>query len=179
MRAIRPAAALLMTAAAVTLSASAASAADAPKDQRKAAGGTYLVTPSTVAAGGRVQLTAPGCSATATASSGIFDTVTIPPGGAATATVDWDAKKGAMYTVSFTCPGGTSGTAEVTVAGGSAAPTTSSTSVPATPRGVRGGLGGSVGVMDAGELAAGTALVVAAATGVVYVMRRRTEGRQH
>ncbi|WP_175409663.1 hypothetical protein [Streptomyces sp. TRM64462] len=174
MRAIGAASAALLGAAALALTAPTAAAVD-----------SFVITPSTVAPGGRVTLSAPGCSGTAMASSGVFDTVTIPAGGSAVATVDWDARRGAVYTVSFTCAGGAPGTAQLTIA---RAPTTSSTAVPtvtrtatviATPSGVRGGLGGSVGGWNAGELVAGTALVVAAATGVVYVMRRRAENRRH
>lgn len=175
MRTIRTTGAALLGCAALALTAPAASAADG-----------YAVTPSTIAAGGKVTLSAPGCTTQATASSGIFDTATVPAGGSAMVTVDWDAKPGAMYSVSFDCAG-TKGTAQLTIAGGSTAPTTSSTAIApvtrspasASPRGVRGGLGGSIGGMDAGELAAGTALVVVAATGVVFAVRRRSEGRQH
>ncbi|MFI6638439.1 hypothetical protein [Streptomyces sp. NPDC050504] len=175
MRTIRTTGAALLGCAALALTAPAATAADGA-----------VVTPSTIAAGGKVTLSAPGCAVDATASSGIFDTATVPAGGSAVVTVDWDAKPGAAYAVAFDCSG-TKSTAQLTVAGGSSAPTTSSTAVaPATrspasasPLAVRGGLGGSVGGMDAGELAAGTALVVAAATGVVFAVRRRNEGRQH
>ncbi|MEK8145995.1 hypothetical protein NKH18_46790 [Streptomyces sp. M10(2022)] len=47
------------------------------------------------------------------------------------------------------------------------------------PSGVLGGLGGSAGTMDSTEIAAGTALVVAATTGTVFAMRRRRSSRQH
>lgn len=54
-----------------------------------------------------------------------------------------------------------------------AAPTSSA---PA-PAGVQGGLGGSVGSLDRGELAAGAALVLAAAGGTVFFVRRRGADR--
>ncbi|MFG3497586.1 hypothetical protein [Streptomyces sp. NPDC047928] len=176
MRAIGAASAALLGAAALALTAPTASAVP-----------SYAVNPSTVAPGGKVTLTAPECAGTAMASSGVFDTVTIPAGGSATATVDWDAKRGAVYTVSFTCAGGAPGTAQLTIA---TAPTISTTAVPTVTRtatvvapptqGVRGGVGGSVGDdWHAGQIAAGTALVVAAATGVVYVVRRRADQRRH
>lgn len=175
MRAIGAASAALLGAAALALTAPNAAAQD------------FVITPTTVAPGGQVMLTAPGCAGTALASSGVFDTVTIPAGGSATAVVDRDARRGASFTVSFTCAGGAPGTAQLTIA---RAPTTSSTAVPTvtrtatviatpTPSGVRGGLGGSVGGWNAGELVAGTALVVAAATGTIYLVRRRAENRRH
>ncbi|MEU2185239.1 hypothetical protein, partial [Streptomyces thermolilacinus] len=172
MRAIGAASAALFGAAALALTAPPAAAVD-----------PFAVSPSTVNPGGRVTLSAPGCSGTAMASSGIFDTVTIPAGGSAMATVDWDARRGAVYTVSFTCAGGSPGTAQLAIASA----TTSSTSVPTvtrtatvttTPSGVRGGLGGSVGTWDAGEIAAGGALVAAATAGTVFVVRRRTASRR-
>ncbi|KUH36837.1 MULTISPECIES: hypothetical protein [Streptomyces] len=173
MRAIGAASAALLGAAALALTAPPAAAVD-----------PYVVSPSTVNPGGRVVLSAPGCAGTAIASSGIFDAVSIPAGGSATATVDWDARRGAAYTVSFTCAGGAPGTARLRVAAGTtsstAAPTVTRTAtVTPAPSGVRGGLGGSVGGWNAGELAAGTGLVVAAATGVVYALRRRAESRRH
>ncbi|WP_406864473.1 hypothetical protein ABZO31_30110 [Streptomyces sp. HUAS MG47] len=184
MRAIRAASTALLGAAALALTAPAAVAADgapAPNTgQRRVAKapGDFVISPSTVAPGGRITLRAPGCASTATASSGIFDTVTIPPGSSATATVDWDARRGAVYTVAFNCTGGITDTVDLTIQGATTAPTTSST-ILTPPRGVRGGLGGSVDGTDAVALAVGGGLVLAAAAGVVFVVRRRTAGRQH
>ncbi|MFC8920906.1 hypothetical protein E2C00_19455 [Streptomyces sp. WAC05374] len=186
MRAIGAASAALLGAAALALTAPAPAVASG-----KYAPGDFAISPSTVQPGGRVVLTAPGCSGTAMASSGVFDTVTIPAGRSATATVDWDARRGAVYTVSFTCAGGTPGTVDLTIAPATSTPTTSSTAVPtvtttrtvtptaAPTQGVRGGVGGSIGGLNAGELAAGTGLVVAAATGIIYMLRRRAESRRH
>ncbi|WP_418960443.1 hypothetical protein [Streptomyces tritici] len=185
MRAIRAASTAVLGAAALALTAPAAVAADgapAPNnEQRRAAKapGDFVITPSTVAPGGRITLRAPGCASTATASAGIFDTVTIPPGSSATATVDWDAKRGAVYTVAFNCTGGVTDTVDLTITGGATASPTTSSTILTPPRGVRGGLGGSVDGTDAVALAAGGGLVLAAAAGVVYVVRRRSTGRQH
>ncbi|MFJ6632041.1 hypothetical protein ACIQMR_11680 [Streptomyces sp. NPDC091376] len=189
MRAIPVASAALMGAAALALTLPTAAA-----DTADGAGGSvhkqptaqpfaFAVTPSTVAPGGTVTLGVSGCSTTATASSGVFDTETINPRQTGTATIDWDARRGAVYSVQFTCNGQT-GTTDLTIsggAGGSATPTTRSTAtstVPA-PQGVRGGIGGSISRMNAGEIAAGAVLVLAASGGVFYVLRRRSGGRLH
>ncbi|MGI5446520.1 hypothetical protein ACQEVM_12300 [Streptomyces sp. CA-243310] len=87
----------------------------------------FAITPSTVTPGGQAVLSVSGCdSAFATASSGVFDTVSIARGQTARVTVDRDARVGALYSVSFTCNGET-GSADLTIAGGTARPTTSST----------------------------------------------------
>ncbi|MFD5752953.1 hypothetical protein [Streptomyces sp. NPDC127033] len=152
----------------------------------------FTVTPSTVAPGGRVTLGVTNCASSATVSSAVFDTVTVPSGRTAAATVDWDAKRGAVYQVSFTC-NGTTGRTNLTIARAASTPTGAPTRTPtraptraptvaatsAAPAGVRGGLGGSVGGVGSGELATGTALVVAAAAGSAWTVRRRTEGRAH
>ncbi|MFB7270142.1 hypothetical protein [Streptomyces sp. NPDC056244] len=185
MRAIRAASAALLGVAAFALTAPAAVAADAPFG--------YSITPSTVAPGGRVTLAVTKCSTPATASSGVFDTVTIPSGRTATATVDWDAKAGARYEVTFTC-NGVSAKTTVAVSNSARTPapvpvptgttgTTAAVPAPAgtvsSPGGVRGGLGGSIGGMNMAEIVTGTALVVAGITGTVYAIRRRAEHRGH
>ncbi|WMX43922.1 hypothetical protein RGF97_02255 [Streptomyces roseicoloratus] len=139
------------------------------------------MSPGVVAPGGRITLSAPGCPSTATASAGIFDTVTIAPGSAATATVDTDAKRGAVYTVSFNCTGGVQGTVDLTISGGATATPTARSTVLTTPRGVQGGLGGSFDSTDAWTLAAGGGMVLASAVGLVLVIRRRSssDGRRH
>ncbi|WP_069170014.1 hypothetical protein [Streptomyces griseus] len=171
MRAIRVAPVALLGAAACALMTPAASA-------QVLTGGTATtftptVTPSSVAPGGRVTLGAVGCTGDATAFSGVFDTVTIPRGKSATATVDQGAKRGAVYQVTFRC-GATTKTAALTIT--AITPTTSST---AAPRGVLGGLGGSIEPVGPAELAAGSALVTAAAAGTFFALRRRQTGRQH
>ncbi|MCX5192960.1 hypothetical protein OOK31_03470 [Streptomyces sp. NBC_00249] len=94
----------------------------------------FAITPSTVAPGGQTVLSVTGCDAAyATASSGVFDTVSIARGQTVRVTVDRDARRGAQYSVSFTCDGET-GSADLTIAGGTTRPSTSSTSGPRTPR---------------------------------------------
>ncbi|QDY80255.1 hypothetical protein [Streptomyces qinzhouensis] len=201
MRAIRAASAALL---ATTVLALAAPVARAGGDGKSV---LFTVSPSTVAPGGRVALSASNCTTTATASSGVFDTATIRPGTSATATVDTDARRGAQYSVRFTC-GSQQGTFVLTISGGSASPTISSTYRPpattatpapspsrtvtatatrgatatatVTPQGVRGGLGGSIGGgAGTGEFAVGAVFVAVAAAGTGYVLRRRTAGRRH
>lgn len=184
MRAIRVAPAALLGAAALALTAPAVSAYAATTGGPSNSGSGYTVTPSVIAPGGQVTLAARGCSTTATASSGVFDTVTIPRGGTGRATVDWDAKPAAAYEVTFTCNTSPSSTAKVnlTISSATNTPTTSSTSSvrsTASPAGVQGGIGGSVDSANTGKIAAGTALAVAAATGTVFVVRRRRENRSH
>ncbi|MEU6213192.1 hypothetical protein ABZ891_25255 [Streptomyces sp. NPDC047023] len=217
MGAIRTSATALLSAGATgavlalgALCAPAATAAEAGSRQEQRQRQTsfgFTLTPSTVAPGGQVVLGVSGCNAAyATASSGVFDTVSIERGRTVRVTVDRDARRGALYSVSFTCNGET-GSADLTIAGGTTTPTTSSTrpatataSAPATStatstaparvapppsgavtsaRGVRGGLGGSVAGMDPLELGAGAALFLAAAGGTAYALRRRRCGHGH
>ncbi|MFG2985792.1 hypothetical protein ACGFYQ_31815 [Streptomyces sp. NPDC048258] len=152
----------------------------------------FAITPSTVAPGGQTVLSVTGCNAAySTASSGVFDTVSIARGQTVRVTVDRDARRGAVYSVSFTCNGET-GSADLTIAGGTTRPTTSSTrgaargiaTVTATGAtssalGVRGGLGGSVAGMDPVELGAGAGLFLTAVAGTAYALRRRASGRGH
>ncbi|MEV0489848.1 hypothetical protein [Streptomyces atratus] len=137
----------------------------------------YTVAPSVIAPGGQVTLAARGCPTTATASSGIFDSVTIPRGGSASATVDWDAKPGAAYEVTFICNTSPTSTAEIGLTISANIPTAGSTTI--APNGVQGGLGGGVGRMNAAQLVGGTALAVAATTCAVFVVRRRNERYSH
>jgi hypothetical protein len=183
MRAIRAASTAVLGAAALALAAPVSVAGGAPVPQPPQTGGSvdFVITPGTVAPGGRITLSAPGCSSTATASSGVFDTVTIAPGSSATATVDADARQGAVYMVAFNCTGGGQGTVNLTISGNASGtvPTARST-VLTPPRGVQGGLGGSLEATGPGTMALGGALVLAAAGGLAYTIRRRTAaGRQH
>ncbi|MFE6227822.1 hypothetical protein [Streptomyces sp. NPDC057854] len=187
MRAIRAASTALLGAATLALAApvTVAHAADGapapnPRVRGAQAPGDFVVSPSLVAPGGRVTLSAPGCSSTATATAGIFDTVQIAPGSTVTATVDADAKRGAVYTVAFNCSGGVQDTVDLTISGVATATPTAGSTVLLPPRGVQGGLGGSQGGLESGKLAAGTALVLAAAAGTAYAIRRRTSAtRRH
>ncbi|MGW6579963.1 hypothetical protein ACWF76_11305 [Streptomyces globisporus] len=189
MRAIRVAPLALLGAGALTLLAP--SAAFAAPD---GASSTFnpTIAPSVIAPGGRVTLGAGGCTGETTVSSGIFDTTTIPSGSTtATATVDSDARRGAVYAVTFTCGStGTSRNVNLTITGGATSsptptPTPPPTTVPTAsstalvPGGVRGGLGGSSGTTDTVEVAAGGALVVTAASGALYFARRRNADRRH
>ncbi|MET8751199.1 hypothetical protein ABZW32_14020 [Streptomyces sp. NPDC004667] len=90
----------------------------------------FAITPSTVAPGGQAVLSVSGCGAAyATASSGVFDTVSIARGQTARITVDRDARRGALYSVTFTC-NGENGSADLVIAGGTSKPSTSSTRAP-------------------------------------------------
>ncbi|MEU8623649.1 hypothetical protein [Streptomyces sp. NPDC048669] len=184
MRAIRVAPVALLGAAALALTAPAVTAYAAVSGGPSNSGSGYTVTPSVIAPGGQVTLAAKGCSTTATASSGVFDTVTIPRGGTARATVDWDAKPAAAYEATFTCNTSPSSMAKVnlTIGAATSTPTTSSTSTTsstASPAGVQGGLGGSIDSPNTAMIVGGTALAVAAATSTVFVARRRRENRSH
>ncbi|MCX4782531.1 hypothetical protein [Streptomyces sp. NBC_01264] len=162
---------------------------------------SFTITPSTVAPGGKVELSVTGCNAAfATVSSGIFNTVSIDRGKTAQVTVDLDARRGAQYSVSFTCAGKT-GSADLTITGGTSRPTTSSTvAPPKTPTasadasrstgtgtgasrpatlGVRGGLGGSIARLDPLQLGAGAGLVLGGLVGLGYALRRRDIRRIH
>ncbi|POX53120.1 hypothetical protein C3489_16425 [Streptomyces sp. Ru71] len=171
MRAIRVASAALLGLGALALTAPAAVA------KSDAAGITpfgFAVVPSTVAAGGQVALQVDrdhgGCRGSVTVSSGVFDTVTIAPRrSSATATVDWDARPGAVYQVTFTCDG-VSGSTGLTISGGRPTPEPLG---PTVPRGVHAGEGGSAGGFDAGEIGLGVALIAGAAGTAYFFARRR------
>ncbi|WP_327351744.1 hypothetical protein [Streptomyces sp. NBC_01304] len=171
MRAIASASVAIATVGALALGTAAATAAMENDDGGTSGGNItsygFSVTPSTIAAGGQVTLKVDGCDSSATASSGIFDTVTIPKGQASTATVDWDAKPGAMYTVTFDCKG-EKGTTDLTIATGGSSHTT-----PPVHHGVRAGFGGSLGDLDLGELGLGAALIAGALGSAYYWARRR------
>lgn len=156
--------------------------------QRQITSFGFALTPSTVAPGGQTVLSVSGCAAAyVSASSGVFDTVSIAQGRTVRVTVDRDARPGAVYSVSFTCNGET-GSADLLISGGGTArPTTDSTRRATSPvrgvttsvAGVRGGLGGSVAGMDPVELGAGAGLLLTAAGGTAYALRRRGSRRGH
>ncbi|MFD5625332.1 MULTISPECIES: hypothetical protein [unclassified Streptomyces] len=172
MRAIRVASAALLGVTALTFSAPAAVAGD--EDHNITPFG-FSVQPSTIAAGGQVSLLLKrdgGCSGRATVTSGVFDTVTIHKNqSSATAMVDWDAKPGAVYEVTFTCDG-VSGNTDLTIAAGRH---NDPTHYPVPlQRGVRAGVGGTVGGFDLKEIGLGAALIAGSIGTAWYMTRRRT-----
>ncbi|MFE9556699.1 hypothetical protein ACFYOD_24840 [Streptomyces sp. NPDC006703] len=186
MGAIRIASAALTGAAALSLAAPAAMAAGTSTNASNTTSFAFSVTPSMSAPGGQVTLNVTGCAGTATASSGVFNTVSIPADSSRNATVDVNAKRGASYTVTFAC-GSERATSQLTIIGGSQPTisstvrpptTTATTTAPTTPLGVRGGLGGSVDTAGTWEMAAGAALVAAAGGGSLFYLRRRVARRQ-
>ncbi|MEU9607096.1 hypothetical protein [Streptomyces sp. NPDC048057] len=77
----------------------------------------FTVTPQTVAPGGTVTLNATECAVpTVTASSGVFDTVTLTDGQPATARVFDEAEPGVEHVVTFDCKG-ERGSAKIVVEG--------------------------------------------------------------
>ncbi|MCZ4516126.1 hypothetical protein O3Q52_50090 [Streptomyces sp. ActVer] len=168
MRAIRVASAALLGVTALTLTAPVAAARD--DGERNITSFGFNVSPTTIAAGGRVSLSVNGCKSDTKVSSGVFDKVTIPKGqGSATATVDWDAKPGAVYEVTFQC-GNESGRTDLTIATGRPNDPTH------TPvlRGVKAGIGGSAGGFDLSEIGLGAALIAGSVGAAYYWSRRRT-----
>lgn len=191
MHAIRVASAALLGATALTLSATAALAgngdgnSDGGRDSGRDSGRAnnnitsfgFNVQPQSIAAGGRLRLTAESCDSVARVSSEVFDTVTIPKGqSSATALIDADARAGSVYQVTFQC-GNESGHTELTIAPGHAGTNYSDPSqvqVPASvQRGVKAGVGGSSGGgFDLKEIGLGTALI-AGCVGTAWSMTRR------
>ncbi|MFF5142852.1 hypothetical protein ACFY6U_24495 [Streptomyces sp. NPDC013157] len=125
MRAIRVASAALLGLGALTLCAPVILASDTGgggRDGRQSFG--FRVTPTTVAAGGRVSLhldRGSGCRGAATVTSGLFDTVRIPSErDSVTATVDRTAQSQASYRVTIVCDG-TSASTELAIASSTSA----------------------------------------------------------
>ncbi|MET7348402.1 hypothetical protein [Streptomyces mirabilis] len=190
MHAIRVASAALLGVFALTLSATAALAgnsdgdSDGGRDSGRDSGRGNNITsfgfnvqPQSIAAGGRLRLTAESCDSVARVSSEVFDTVTIPKGqSSATALIDGDARAGSVYQVTFQC-GNESGHTELTIAPGRSGTTYSDPTqvqVPASvQRGVKAGVGGSSGGgFDLKEIGLGTALI-AGCVGTAWSMTRR------
>ncbi|MEU7583216.1 hypothetical protein AB0B50_37205 [Streptomyces sp. NPDC041068] len=168
MRAIRVASAALLTATALTLTAPTASAAAVGEENVTAFG--FSVSPTTIAAGGQVTLNVDGCDGDTKVTSGVFDDTTIPKGQkSATAQVFWDAKPGAMYEVTFTCNGSNPGSdkTDLTIATGRPDSHT-------VHKGVKAGVGGSLGGLDLHEIALGSALILGTIGVAYYKTRRRT-----
>ncbi|MBD0839799.1 hypothetical protein [Streptomyces sp. TRM68416] len=172
MRAIRVASAALLG---VTALAFTAPAAQANGDNNITPFG-FSVLPSTIAAGGQVTLRLDrsdgGCKGSATVTSAVFDTVTIPAGRTqATAVVDWDAKPAAVYRVTFACDG-VSGSTELTISAGR--PTHRPVPQPYPPGGVHAGGGGSFAGFDLKEIGLGAALIAGSLGAAYHLSRRRT-----
>lgn len=135
----------------------------------------FSVTPQTVAPGGTVTLKADGCEApSVTVESGIFDAVTLTEGRQGTATVDFDAKAGAQYEITFDCKG-ERGTTQLTVSGGGGHENGGTTGA---HKGVKAGFGTAAGADDSGGIGAteevtGAVLIVGALGAAVVLMRRR------
>ncbi|WP_405609281.1 hypothetical protein [Streptomyces sp. NBC_00076] len=167
MRAIRVASAALLGACALALATPAAYASSESRGFR------VSVLPETVAPGGQVTLHATGCDKDVFVSSSVFDDVTIRQGRSrAVAHVDWDARPGRLYEVTFRC-GTFWQTAGLTIAGGRPV---DPTPVPVQPSGgAHAGAGGSLAGFDLKEIVLGAALV-AGSVGTAYrFSRRRTD----
>ncbi len=111
-------AAAAVGALAAGLTATVATAQDNGNNDSNITSFGFSVTPKTVKPGGKVDLTVTECDKEATASSAVFDKTTLGMGGgtqSAQVKVDWDAKPGAEYDVTFSC-GGESGTAPLKIA---------------------------------------------------------------
>ena len=166
MRAIHVASAALLGACALAFTAPAAHASG------ESSGFRVGVLPQTIAAGGQVTLRATGCDQDVLVSSGVFDDVTIRKGqSSATAVVDWDAKPGALYEVTFHC-GTFWQNADLTIAGGRPVPTPMP--VPPYNRGVHAGEGGSFAGFDLKEIGLGAALIAGSVGAAYHFSRRRT-----
>ena len=177
MHAIRVASAALLGVGALALSAPAAVAVRGDDHYVMSTG--YSVVPSTVAAGGQVTLRVDrevtGCRGSVTVSSGVFDTLTIPRGSSSAVTeVDWDAKPGASYRVTFDC-GGLSAVKELTIAAGR--PDDPTPAPYPQYHGVHAGEGGSVAGFDVKQIGLGAALI-AGAIGAAYRFSRRRTGEE-
>lgn len=131
----------------------------------------FSVTPSTVAPGGTVTLKADGCEVPSVkVESGVFDTVTLNEGHQGTATVDFDAKVGAQYEVTFDCKG-ERGTTTLTIAGGGGHKSDQSTGA---HKGVKAGFGsGGTNGIGTTEMVTGGVLIAGALGAAVVLMRRR------
>lgn len=155
----------------------------------------FTVTPEDIAPGGTVTLNATECqSPVVTASSGVFDEVTLSEGLPATAKVSEDAEPGAEYDVVFDCAG-ERGTATLTVGPATVRPSpgtdtgshtgtgkhpdagTHPPTLPSKPgSGVKAGAGGSLTGLSPTQIALGSLLVAGAVGGGVMLLRRPGDG---
>ncbi|WP_392674458.1 hypothetical protein [Streptomyces sp. LN785] len=174
MRAVRIASVALLGAVALALTAPAATPYASPRGSTTGP----AVTPSVIAPGGQVTLTAQGCSRAAAARSDVFDSVNIPPGGSVTATVAEDAVGDSVHEVTFICNSSPTARAKVALTIATIATTAPAAGSPA-PEAVQGGLGNGIAGLNTAEAAGGAALLVVAAARAVVVTRRRKQGRGH
>ncbi|WP_432193942.1 hypothetical protein [Streptomyces sp. bgisy027] len=169
MRAIRVASAALLGVSALAVTAPAAQA------QSDNSGFWATVRPTTVMPGEHVRLRATGCEQSVTVSSGVFDTVTIPRGRTtAWARVDRDARRGAVYEVSFYC-GTFWQSVDLTIAGGRPDRPDRPDRTEHPEHGVRAGEGGTFAGLDLKEIGLGAALITAALGTAYHLSRRRTD----
>lgn len=169
MRAIRVASAALLGVSALAMTAPAAQA------QGDNSGFWATVRPTTVAPGEHVRLRATGCEQSVTVSSGVFDTVTIPRWRTtAWARVDRDARRGAVYEVSFYC-GTFWQSVDLTIAGGRPDRPDRPDRPEQPEHGVRAGEGGTLAGLNLKEIGLGAALITAALGTAYHLSRRRTE----
>ncbi|MGW6959505.1 hypothetical protein [Streptomyces chartreusis] len=169
MRAIRVASAALLGVSALAMTAPAAQA------QGDNSGFWATVRPTTVAPGEHVRLRATGCEQSVTVSSGVFDTVTIPRWRTtAWARVDRDARRGAVYEVSFYC-GTFWQSVDLTIAGGRPGRPDRPDRPGHPEHGVRAGEGGTFAGLDLKEIGLGAALITAALGTAYHLSRRRTD----
>ncbi|MFD7549647.1 hypothetical protein ACFV0R_06780 [Streptomyces sp. NPDC059578] len=184
MRAIRLASATALAgtaliASALALAAPIATAEDRGTEEEQGSGHSRFdvsAAPTTIAAGGQVTLRSAGCSGETRVTSGVFDTVRLRSGDRSrSVTVDWDARAGAEYAVTFSCEEGASRTLHLTVAGSRSEGDHHSGTDLEERRGVRAGIGGTVAGFDLGEIGLGAALIGGAIGSAWYVTRRRTD----
>ncbi|MFF3492277.1 hypothetical protein ACFYWS_13085 [Streptomyces sp. NPDC002795] len=166
MHAIRGASAVVLSLSALTLTAPSAHASDSDSGSFRPS-----VSPTTIAAGGKVTLSARGCDKVTRVKAAVFEKAEIYPGdGPETRTVDWDAEQGSVYQVKFRCGDQDPVMLNLTIATGRPDSTPSP-----VPQGVRAGIGGSAGGLDLQEVALGGALI-AGALGTAYLVARRRTG---
>ncbi|WP_328302359.1 hypothetical protein OG389_32680 [Streptomyces sp. NBC_00435] len=154
----RAGAATVISAAAVL--AAAAAVPSAADQGRNITSFGFDVSPSSVAPGGRVTLSATGCEVPSVkVTSGIFDDTVLEEGRPATVSIDHEARPGAQYQVTFDCKG-EKGTTTLTVSAG-------------RHRGVKAGEGATA-VSPGGWTGTGAVLLSAGLLGGFYVMRRKS-----
>ncbi|MFJ5832607.1 hypothetical protein [Streptomyces sp. NPDC093089] len=178
MRVIRAASAALLGAVAAV---AAAPVALADEGDRNITSFGFSVTPATVAPGGTVTLTTDGCEVpSVTVTSGVFDTVTLTEGRSGSATVDFDAKAGTQYEITFDCKG-ERGTTTLTIAQGEPRPNPDGQDdvlPPAAHKGVKAGFGTAAASSEPDglgttEVVTGVLLIAGALGAAVVLTRRR------